>query len=293
MKIALATCLTPPEVDVDEPLLLAALRARGATATMLPWDAAHAADADAGVPDLVVLRSTWNYHRDLAGFLAWAEAMAQWTTLANPVHVVRENASKGYLLDLAERGIEIVPTELVRRGERPSLADIAERRAWHAVVVKPLVSAGSFRTQRFDAADFAAGERFLHELASERDVLLQCWMPAVETTGERSLVWIDGAPSHAVRKAPRFSGGHEAVSAGPVPMADDERAFAARVLDANGFGSDLLYARVDVIRDRDPTGTLRLMELELIEPSLFLAQHPPALDRFADAIVARARAAGA
>lgn len=286
MRIALATCVTLPEEDPDAPLLDAALRARGAEPTLLAWDAP---EAFASEHDLVVLRSTWNYHHDLPAFLAWVDAAAARTPLLNPPHVVRGNAEKSYLLALEERGVPIVPTAVVRRGERPSLARMTAVRKWSAVVVKPLVSAGSFRTERFEPEAFEAGDAHLHALTAERDVLVQPWMPAVETSGERSLVWIDGTLSHAVRKQPRFSTGHEAVSTSPVAIADDERAFAEKVLEASRVRAHLLYARIDVIRD--PEGALRLMELELIEPSLFLLQHPPALERFADAIVERARRA--
>lgn len=285
MRIATATCVTLPEVDPDAPLLAEALRRHGATPSCLAWDAP---EADFASQDLVVLRSTWNYHRDLPTFLAWVDRTSAQTNLANPAHVVHANARKIYLLDLERRGVAVVPTEVVRRGETRTLADITAARGWAEVVVKPLVSAGSFQTERFTPATHADGERFLATMAAERDVLVQAWMPAVDTSGERALVWIDGELTHAVRKAPRFAGGQESVSAAPVAIADDERAFATRVLDASGFAREILYARVDVVRDGD--GALRLMELELIEPSLFLEQHPPALERFAKAIVRRARA---
>jgi hypothetical protein len=179
--------------------------------------------------------------------------------------------------------VPIVPTEFVRRGSTRRLDDILHAHGWDAVVVKPVVSAGSFRTERFSTATAAAGQGFLDGLVAERDAMVQRWMPSVETYGERSLVWIDGVITHGVRKTPRFSGGVEQVS-GEVPIADDERAFAERALAP--FASDLLYARVDMVREDD--GTLRLMELELIEPSLFLRQSPLALDRFAAAIARRA-----
>ncbi len=285
MRIATVTCVTLPEVDPDAPLLAEALRDHGATPSCLAWDDP---DADFASQDLVVLRSTWNYHRDLAAFLAWVDRTSTQTNLANPAHVVHANARKIYLLDLERRGVAVVPTEIVRRGETRTLAEVSSSRGWSEVVVKPLVSCGSFQTERFTPPTYAEGEAFLASMASERDVLVQAWMPAVDTSGERSLVWIDGELTHAVRKAPRFAGGHESVSTAPVPIADDERGFATRVLEASGFARDLLYARVDAVRDDD--GALRLMELELIEPSLFLAQHPPALERFAKAIVRRARA---
>ena len=286
MRIAIATCKAPPEPDPDEALLLDALRGSGLEASVLAWD-----DADAQerlrAADLVVLRSTWNYYQDVDAFLAWVTAIGGVTKLLNPPSIVRWNAEKSYLFDLEKRGVDIVPTERVRRGERRALAEILDARRWDEVVIKPLVSAGSFRTERFSRASLSAGQEFLDGLVLDRDAMVQRWMPSVETYGERSLVWIDGEITHAIRKTPRFAGGVEQVS-GAVPVADDERAFAMRAVEPFASGPDrLLYARIDMVRDAD--GVLRIMELELIEPSLFFQQSPAALARFVAAIRRRLR----
>jgi hypothetical protein len=280
MKIAIATCSRLPEPDPDERLLLDALEAEGARVRMLAWD-----DGDgAAAPDeLVVLRSTWNYYEDVDRFLAWTDRTARTTHLLNPAAMVRTNARKTYLGDLAECGIDVVPTVFVRRGETCRASEIAQQRRWHAFVVKPVVSAGSFKTRRFDAATLDDAQAFLDATTAERDMMMQRWIPTVESYGERALVWIDGELSHAVRKSPRFSGGEESVT--EVDISSDERTFAERVLAGRIDGA--LYARVDVIKDDE--GVLRLMELELIEPSLFLKQCPNALLRLVSAIVSRAR----
>jgi glutathione synthase/RimK-type ligase-like ATP-grasp enzyme len=285
MRIALATCKKLPEPDVDEEPLVRALEEAGANVRLLPWDGA---EAEAG--ELVVLRSTWNYFEDVERFLAWVDRAAARTRVLNPPAVVRANARKTYLGELEARGVPIVPTAYVGRDEAVSLEDLVRRRGWEAtaLVVKPVVSAGSFLTRRFEPGDLVEAQRFLDEMGrAERDAMIQPWMAAVDTRGERALVWLDGEHSHAVRKAPRFAGGSESVTA--VPIAPEEHAFAARVL-AGARDRGLLYARVDVIEDAGLEGGLRLMELELIEPSLFFAQHPSTLDRFVQAIVAHARA---
>lgn len=287
-KIAIATCVKLPEPDVDEELLLAALEKRGASVRMLPWDDASAA---ATADEIVVIRSTWNYFEDVDRFLSWIDRTSKITTVWNPSSLVASNAKKTYLRDLEAKGIHVVPTEYAMHTDkaRRRARDVMRERQWNAIVVKPVVSAGSFLTQRFDDSDssIASAEAFLDRiLADGRDAMIQCWMPTVDTYGERSLVWIDGEITHAVRKAPRFIGGAESVSASDVPIADDERAFATRVItSATELTGSLLYGRVDMVRDND---RLRLMELELIEPSLFLKQAPHALDRLADAILARA-----
>lgn len=273
MRIALATCLDIPEPDVDEPLMLDAFAKAGAEAKLLAWDDPNARFADY---DLVILRSTWNYFEHLDAFLAWAGRTAR---LRNAPNVVRWNAVKTYLRELEARGIDIVPTQLVAKGEKAQLADVP----WRDVVVKPLVSAGSFCTERF-AHDDPRGQTFLDDLSRERDVMIQKWMPAVNDYGERSLVWIDGEITHAIRKSPRFAGGAESVS-GEVPITAEERAFAERVIAA-AQAKELLYGRVDVIRDDE---TLRLMELELVEPSLFFKQCPRSLDRFVESAMKAVR----
>lgn len=282
MKVALATCSALPEPDADEKLLIGALDELGVTVRLLVWDG----DANAPAPgELVVLRSTWNYHHDVDRFLAWVEGTAQRARLFNQAPIVRDNARKTYLRDLEQRGIPIVPTEWVPRGERRAIEGIVRPRDWSAIVIKPVVSAGSYLTRRFESSEWADAQRFLDELTAQRDAMIQKWMPAVETYGERSLVWIDGTLTHAIRKSPRFAADTENVS-GEMPITAGERAFADRVMAAGTAGADVLYARVDVI---DDGGVLRLMELELIEPSLFLRQCRPALDRFAQAIARHAR----
>jgi hypothetical protein len=283
MKVALATCLNLPEPDADETLLTSALRAAGAEVRLLAWDDPN---AEATPGELVVIRSTWNYIHALERFLAWVRATAGTTRLLNPAPIVVANARKTYLRDLERRGIDVVPTEFVMQGDTRSVGDLVATRGWPRIVIKPVVSASSFQTRCFETSDRLAAQQFLEELARQRDVMIQPWMPSVETHGERSLVWIDGEITHAVRKEPRYAGGAEHASTSGVPIAADERAFAVRVLAP--IASDLLYARIDMIRD--DSGALRLMELELIEPSLFLTQSPHALDRLTRAIVHRAGA---
>jgi glutathione synthase/RimK-type ligase-like ATP-grasp enzyme len=281
MRVAIATCQQIPEVDADEPLLLAALASAGIEARVLPWDDDAAPFSE---HDLVVLRSTWNYYRRVDDFVAWVARTGARTRVLNPPEIVAWNAKKTYLTQLEEQGVDIVPTEFVRAQTTCTVGELLEARGWADVVIKPVVSAGSFRTERFSRATIPAAQVFLDALVADRDVMVQRWMPSVETYGERSLVWIDGEVTHAIRKTPRFSGGSEQVS-GEVAIADDERAFAVRALAP--FARELLYARVDMVRDAE--GTLRLMELELIEPSLFLVHSTAALDRFVSALARRAR----
>ena len=170
--------------------------------------------------DLVVIRSTWNYYRRVDDFVAWVARTAKSTRVLNPPEIVAWNAKKTYLPELEKRGIDVVPTEFVLQRERarhrrPPRTNADGTRS----VIKPVVSAGSFRTERFSRASIAAAQAFLDALVADRDAMVQRWMPSVETYGERSLVWIDGAFTHAIRKTPRFAGGAEQVS-GEVAIAE-------------------------------------------------------------------------
>jgi hypothetical protein len=281
MSVALriATCRQLPEPDPDEELLLTALRARGIDARMAAW---NDPTEDWAAPVPTVIRSTWDYFHEVPRFVSWAETAGAAAPMWNGPGIVRWNVHKGYLNELRRRGHAVVPTELVPRGWQGSLARLCAMRGWRDIVVKPAASAASFGTARFADPGTEAAARHFAARVHAGDTLVQPYVPSVEAYGERSIVWVDGALTHAVRKTPRFGGEDEQVSMA-LPIAADERHAAEAVLAP--WTGELLYARVDLARDVD--GTLMVMELELIEPSLFLAQHPPALERLVAGLARR------
>jgi glutathione synthase/RimK-type ligase-like ATP-grasp enzyme len=273
MKLRIATCQSLPEVDVDAAPLADALVAAGIEFELLAWDD-PAADWDAPVPTLI--RSTWNYALDVGRFLAWVDRARTAAPLWNPPTIVHTNVHKRYLLDLQARGVPIVPTVLARPGE---LAAIPYSR----FVIKPEVGAGSLDTRVFEPGDPEA-RAHLERILSRGNALIQPYMHSVEDYGERSMIWIDGALTHSIRKSPRFAGDDERID-GPFPISDAEREVAEAALAP--FAKDILYGRVDLARD--DAGNPLVMELELVEPSLFFAWHPPALDRFVRRLVRELR----
>ncbi len=276
-RIAIITCTVLPEPDPDQGPLMAALRGAGLHADLLPWDDPS---ADPAGYDLCVLRSCWDYYKHPGGFLKFIDRAASSSRLVNPAGVVRWNHHKGYLRELSSAGVSVIPTEWFSRGEEAELGIIMSNRKWEDVVVKPSVSASSYRTRRFRADEFREGAVFLRELLRDRDALVQKYMPSVEGEGEKAVVWIDGAFTHAVVKAPRFDDGVESVSEA-VEISPEERTLAERAMEC--VKGELLYGRVDVVRT--PGGRPVVSEFELIEPSLFLVQHPPALERLVAGIV--------
>lgn len=287
MSVAIATASNVVGLDEDEPSLLAALADLGVEAEVAAWD-----DAAVDWPrfDLVVVRSTWNYHLQRDVFLAWVDAVAAVSEVANPPDVLRWNTDKRYLRDLEDAGVPVVPTVWLEPGEA---AEVPE---WPELVVKPAVSAGALRTARYRHDEHgAAVEHAAGLLAEDRTVMVQPYLADVDEAGETALVFVAGQYSHAVRKGPILSPGggmsqgpyaEEDVSAREPTAAD--RALAAAALAAVPRGEDrLLYARVDVVTDG--AGSPVLLELELTEPSLFLTFADGAAGRLASAIAAATR----
>ncbi len=279
MSVAIVTCRSLPELDPDEDLLMTALADGGLTASLVAWDDPAVTWSDY---EIAVLRSAWNYIENLEVFLDWAVTAAAQTHLFNPVEVVQWNTHKGYLRDLAKRGVPVVPTAWLGVGEELDLADIMADRGWHDVVAKPVVGAGSFLTDRITDPHSASARAFWSELCTDREVMVQPSLASVEAYGERSLIWIDGELTHAVRKSPRLGDADESVS-DALPIAHAERELAEAVVA--DIPQSLLYARIDLIRDDDDQPMVA--ELELVEPSLFLKQEPASLRRLVRGIAAR------
>jgi glutathione synthase/RimK-type ligase-like ATP-grasp enzyme len=269
VKLRVATCRTLPEVDPDQEPLSRALAAARIDAELVAWDD-PTADWDANIP--TIIRSTWNYALSLDAFLAWVDRAAAAAPLLNPPDVVRANVRKRYLLDLAARGVATVPTQLAAPGD--AIAIDAPR-----IVIKPEVGAGSLGTKRFERGDPAAALH-LAELTRTGLALVQPFVASVDDYGERSLIWIDGHITHAIRKNPRFAGDSERID-GPVPISPLERSLAEAALAP--YVDRILYGRVDLARDDQ--GQPMVMELELVEPSLFFSRHPPALERYVRSLI--------
>ncbi len=285
-RIALATSVRYPELPADERLAVPALARLGVAAEPVVWDDAGAAWTTF---DAVVIRSCWDYHLKLAAFLAWLARLDELgVPVLNPPPLVRWNADKRYLLALAARGVTIVPTRVLPRGAPDSghalLRALDELEADEAVV-KPAVSASAHGTWRTSRAAASADAGRLEALVGGGDVLVQPFVPAVAEAGEWSVLCFGGKPSHAVLKRPapgdwRVQGelGGTAELAAPPPAVLGQ---ARRVLEAAGAGA-APYARVDGCMI---DGTFVLMELELIEPQLYLDLAPHAPDRLARAIM--------
>lgn len=259
--------------------MAAPLQALGATVEPRPWVDA----GDLSGFDLVLALMVWGNYRAVDRWLAAVDAWdRQAIRLHNPPSVLRWNVDKIYLQRLAQAGAPVLPTAWLDRGD-PELAEAARQaHGWAEAVVKPRRSGGSFRTERLRTGQPATFEAF------DGPAMLQPFLPAVGTTGETSLIFFNGVFSHAVRKVaaagdfrvqPDWGGHVSAVRPDP-----DEQAAARAALDAIEEGP-LLYARVDLVRDHD--GRPVVMELELLEPDLYLGEEDGAQARFTEAVLSR------
>jgi hypothetical protein len=290
-RIALVSARAAHDLDEDLAPLIAALGAAGAEATVADWDDPL---VDWASFRLALLRSTWDYPQRLAEFLAWSDRTARLTTLLNPPPVLRWNSDKHYLRQLARAGVPVVPTRFIEPGDpagRTLDAFLGEESAeeW---VVKPAVGAGAKDAARYSRAEVRAAVGHIERLLEAgRSVLLQPYFHQVDVQGETALIYLGGRVSHAVRKGPLLQPGAAPTGALFAPEQISSRAPSAEELQAGDRALAALpfealpYARVDLIRSEG--GGPCVLELELIEPSLFLRHAPGAAERLAAQLCSR------
>jgi len=262
-------------VDDDWPSLHDALAAEEIDGQLCVWD-------DDSVEwdgyELVVIRSTWDYTKDRAGFLLWASRVPN---LFNRYPIIEYSTDKHYLADLEATGHRIVPTTFCDVGDRPTFPDTR-------FVVKPTVGAGSMDADKYGPDEHErANDHVAHLHESGRDAMIQPYVASIDTAGERALVFIDGQFSHALTKGAMLNVAEVDRSAlfrreqmTSASAETDSLAFAHALL-AEPLFDDLLYARADLVLMDEGWA---VMELELVEPSLFLTYDEHAAGKLARAI---------
>ena len=285
--VALVSSADARQHDGDLHLIIRALADRGVVAEIIDWDDAA---VDWGQFAAAVVRSPWDYHRRYDEFMAWVEHVSSLTLLLNDAETIRWNADKTYIAELADAKVPVIPTTFVR-----TAADLDAVEIPADCVVKPTVSAGSNNTERHTSAEDARTHiRAL--LDADKTAMVQPYQRFIDDNGETGMLFFDGEYSHAFRKGAILATGENVKNGlfvvediGPRKATDQEIELGEKVMATvrMRLGGDPLYARVDVVRGS--AGTPVLMELELTEPSLYLAMDPNAATRFASALVARLR----
>lgn len=287
MHLALVTCASKAQyaadtVEDEDVLLERELRARGHQVSVVVW-------SDETVTwsqyDAVVLKSPWDYFDRVAEFYQWLNRLEnEGIPLLNPVATVRWNADKRYLLEMQEAGVSIVPTRWLARGTLFQPAALFAELQTEQLIVKPAVSGGAKNTFSLTLAQATEQAAHITALLAEEDFLAQPFLPEIQTGGEWSLIYLGGRFSHCVLKLPKsgdfrvqhYLGG--SIAPTPPPAAVQQAADAIM----QRFAAGCLYARVDGVV---VNGEFLLMELELIEPFLYLDSAPGSWARYEQALV--------
>jgi hypothetical protein len=281
-RIAFVTSSVKPDFAGNDLPVVDILISAGTNVQPLPWD------VDTGQWnsfDLVVIRSCWNYHLHPEKFKLWIDQMEkQKVKMFNPLKIARWNLHKGYLKDLESKGVSLPETIWLGKGEKADLSAIMREKNWEKAVVKPAISATAFNTFLVSLSEADQQQQKFEGLLAQADMLVQKFMTEVRDQGEWSLIFFDKKFSHAVIKQPAEKDFRVQNDFGGRAIPTKPPAFvlaqAEKILSL--IEEPLLYARVDGIVSENK---FLLMELELIEPMLFLAKENGSAKTFARAMM--------
>jgi glutathione synthase/RimK-type ligase-like ATP-grasp enzyme len=231
--------------------------------------------------DCIILKSPWDYVAKTARFYAWLHTIEQQKIrLLNPAAIVKWNIDKHYLLDIVEAGLNVIPTMFIEKGETFTQEDFDDMETGR-LVVKPCISGSSRNTFLLERADKSKIDS-VNALLQQEAMMVQPYMPAIEE-GEWSMVYFNGHFSHALiktpaakdfRSQPQYGGIVQAVTPGK-QLLDIASEYVTQ------FAKGCLYARVDGLM---VDGSFQLMELELIDPYLFMSTTTGGEERYYKAV---------
>jgi glutathione synthase/RimK-type ligase-like ATP-grasp enzyme len=271
-RIGFATCAKYPDLAPSDRLTADLLRHLGRQVVPLVWTETSARDLDC---DVIVIRSVWDYHLHVDRFLGWIDTVAQHTLVLNSPQVIRWNADKRYLFDIQNAGLPVPRMSLLEHGSKVDLPALLRSRHFRQAVIKPTVSASAFETHLVDDTSAPSLQPRIDELLLSRSLLIQEFVQEIEASGEWSLMFFGGEYSHAVRKLPRSGdfrvqaehGGRHEHAAPPSQVLSLAQQVVAK------FAAGTLYARIDIVEGNSGP---QLMEVELIDPELFLIKETAA-----------------
>ena len=281
MKIAILTCEKLPDLNPEDRKIIPALAKHNIEATAAIWDDKTINWNDF---DYLIFRNTWDYFEKETEFKIWLDQIAQLEIKTlNPIKIITQNIHKFYLREMEKQGITILPTVFIDKTEHLNLVELIPPH-WKKAVIKPAFSAGSYLTEVFEISEIQAISEKYKTIAADKELLLQEFMPEIQTLGETSFIFFNKKFSHAVNKKPvegdfrvqsLFGGKYTLVQPNKEVIEK-----AQKIVDS--LPKDLLYARVDGILIENE---LYLMEIECIEPDLYFDLSENSLERFVAAII--------
>jgi glutathione synthase/RimK-type ligase-like ATP-grasp enzyme len=284
-NIALATSYEFSNLIEDEAPLVDALEQRSIQVTPVVWDSPEISWT---AYDLIVVRNIWDYYRQPQTYIAWLDYLeSKQVRVYNSIPLLRWNMNKQYLSDLSKAGIRIQPSVFMRHISQNLSQTLAEQ-GWQEAVAKPLISGSGENTWRVNPENAADYQHQFDFIQSRFGAMIQAYTPQISIKGEYSLVFFNGEFSHAVLKRPAPDGffvqSEHGGSTTPIAASPEIVTQAKAALDAAKTITGMMpvYARVDGFLDE---GAFVLMELECIEPELFLLSAEGAGERFASVIL--------
>ena len=282
-KLAILSTEHLEDFFVYDRMLIEPLKKRGWEASEVSW---HASNHNWDQYEVVVVRSTWDYQAHCDAFLKCLRNIdASSAVLHNPLSLIEWNISKKYLKELEDKGVPIVPTFWVESTlSRTDFTQAFERFAVDELVIKPYVSANADFTYRLKKEEIADRFDTLCEEFENRNAMIQPFLNSVINEGEYSLFYFDSHYSHAICKRPasgdfRVQEEHGGELSSIEPSTE---MFELAQLTLKALPSDALYARVDMVKVDDK---LCIIEVELIEPSLYFNMDEKSAEFFAEVFV--------
>ena len=281
MYIALLTCENLPDLLPADQQLIPLLAKYNIKAVSAVWDDQS---IDWTQFNYLVFRNTWDYFEKETAFNRWLKHIENLgIKCLNSIDIIKQNKHKFYLRELEKEGIKIIPTLFIDKTQNLNLSEITPSH-WKKTVIKPAFSGGAYQTSVFEIKDIEKINREYLSIASGKELLLQEFIPEIQSLGETSFIFFNKKFSHCVNKKPmegdfrvqvQFGGQYTLITPSP-----DLITKALKVVET--FQSDLLYARVDGIIINEE---LYLMEIECIEPDLYFAMSEGSDERFVQALL--------
>lgn len=271
--------------NIDEDKLLSSiLKELGISLEIVAWSDP---EADWSKFTTLLIKSTWDYFDFYPEFLNWIQKIKSLgIPVLNDLDTILWNSSKSYLLEIEEKGFPVISGLILKNGKEIDADQIRQKIKTDTWVVKPLVSGGAKNTLKIKASDWESYADQVRDLVKDEDFLVQPFIREVQTVGEYSLIFFNQKFSHAVLKTPAnadfrvqhyFGGTIQTIDPSP------EMLHSCQVL-VDEFATGSLYSRVDGV---EIDGVFHLMELELIEPYLFLGLADQAIPNYQAALSVR------